>query len=62
MYVRPVGDAFRICEFEITMVGLRIRSSPGLMLGFGILAEVRLSSPNSVNARVRHSCYIEIKY
>ena len=52
MYVRPVGDAFRICEFEITMVGLRIRSSPGLMLGFGILAEVRLSSPNSVNAFV----------
>ena len=52
MYVRPVGDAVRVCEFEITMVCLRIRSSPDLMPGFGFWADVRLSGPNSVNAFV----------
>ena len=34
-YVRPVGVAFRICEFEITVICQRIRSSQELMLGFG---------------------------
>ena len=27
LYVRPVGDAVRVCEFEITVFCLRIRST-----------------------------------
>ena len=51
LYVRPVGKAFRVCVFEIY----------GFVLGSGqprtdarlwVLAEIRLSGPNSVNAFV----------
>lgn len=54
MYVRPVGKAFRVCVFEIY----------GFVLGSGqprtdarlwVLAEIRLSGPNSVNAFVVRS-------
>ena len=31
----PVGKAFRVCEFENSVVCLRIMSSPELMPGFG---------------------------
>ena len=45
MYVRPVGDAFRVCVFEITMVFLRIWSSPELKLGFGIWLKFACQAP-----------------
>ena len=52
MYVRPVGDAVRVCVFEITVVCLRSWSSPELMFGFKFWLKICLSGPNSVNAFV----------
>jgi len=51
LYVRPVGNAFRVCVFE-NKEFVCGSGQPRTDAWLWVLAEIRLSGPNSVNAFV----------